>query len=93
MFTMATREQQDDRNYELIRTDTGTPIKAWVKGVQLEDAARKQLINAAQSTVHSQVDCGHARCALRYWRHGGQRDSHQGRRSSRLLSASTSGAE
>jgi tRNA-splicing ligase RtcB (3'-phosphate/5'-hydroxy nucleic acid ligase) len=48
MFTMATREQQHDRNYELIRTDTGTPIKAWVKGVQLEDAARKQLENVAR---------------------------------------------
>lgn len=35
-------------NYELIRTETGTPIKAWVKGVQLEDAARQQLLNAAQ---------------------------------------------
>src|ERR1044071_8192791 len=35
-------------NYELIRPETGTPIKAWVKGVQLEDAARKQLENAAQ---------------------------------------------
>jgi tRNA-splicing ligase RtcB len=38
-------------NYELIRTETGTPIKAWVKGVQLEDAARKQLVNAAQLPI------------------------------------------
>ncbi len=38
----------DGRNYELIRSDGGTPIKAWVKGVQLEDAARQQLINASQ---------------------------------------------
>jgi tRNA-splicing ligase RtcB len=35
-------------NYELIRSDTGAPIKAWVKGVQLEDAAKQQLVNAAQ---------------------------------------------
>jgi tRNA-splicing ligase RtcB (3'-phosphate/5'-hydroxy nucleic acid ligase) len=35
-------------NYELIRTEGGTPIKAWVKGVLLEDAARQQLINASQ---------------------------------------------
>jgi tRNA-splicing ligase RtcB len=35
-------------NYELIRTESDTPIKAWVKGVQLEDAARQQLLNAAQ---------------------------------------------
>jgi tRNA-splicing ligase RtcB len=38
-------------NYELIRTEAGTPIKAWVKGVQLEDAARKQLVNAAQLPI------------------------------------------
>jgi tRNA-splicing ligase RtcB (3'-phosphate/5'-hydroxy nucleic acid ligase) len=35
-------------NYELIRTDSGAPIKAWVKGVQLEDEAKQQLVNAAQ---------------------------------------------
>jgi tRNA-splicing ligase RtcB (3'-phosphate/5'-hydroxy nucleic acid ligase) len=34
--------------YELIRSEGGTPIKAWVKGVQLEDAARQQLINASK---------------------------------------------
>jgi tRNA-splicing ligase RtcB len=45
---MATREPGNDRSYELIRTDTGTPIKAWVKGVPLEDEARKQLENAAR---------------------------------------------
>jgi tRNA-splicing ligase RtcB (3'-phosphate/5'-hydroxy nucleic acid ligase) len=38
----------DGRNYELIRPEGGSPIKAWVKGVQLEDAARQQLINASQ---------------------------------------------
>jgi len=38
----------DGRNYELIRSEEGTPIKAWVKGVQLEDAARQQLINASR---------------------------------------------
>src|SRR5215207_2735937 len=35
-------------NYELLRTESGTPVKAWVKGVQLEDAARQQLLNASQ---------------------------------------------
>jgi tRNA-splicing ligase RtcB (3'-phosphate/5'-hydroxy nucleic acid ligase) len=35
-------------NYELLRAESGTPVKAWVKGVQLEDAARQQLLNAAQ---------------------------------------------
>ncbi|HYI94917.1 MAG TPA: RtcB family protein [Bryobacteraceae bacterium] len=38
----------DGRNYELIRSEEGTPIKAWVKGVQLEDSARQQLINASR---------------------------------------------
>ena len=38
----------EGRNYELIRSEGGTPVKAWVKGVQLEDAARQQLINASQ---------------------------------------------
>jgi tRNA-splicing ligase RtcB len=28
--------------------DNGVPIKAWTRGVQLEDAARKQLLNVAQ---------------------------------------------
>src|SRR5436190_13296331 len=45
---MAVKENEGSRNYELIRTDSDTPIKAWVKGVQLEDAARKQLVNASQ---------------------------------------------
>ena len=45
---MAVKENESSRNYELIRTDSDTPIKAWVKGVQLEDAARKQLVNASQ---------------------------------------------
>jgi tRNA-splicing ligase RtcB (3'-phosphate/5'-hydroxy nucleic acid ligase) len=37
-----------NRNYELIRAEEGVPIKAWVKGVSLEEPARKQLLNAAQ---------------------------------------------
>ncbi len=31
-------------NFEYITTD-GSPIKAWIKGVQLEDEARQQLVN------------------------------------------------
>src|SRR5215210_9444206 len=45
---MAVKENEGSRNYELLRTESGTPVKAWVKGVQLEDAARQQLLNAAQ---------------------------------------------
>jgi tRNA-splicing ligase RtcB (3'-phosphate/5'-hydroxy nucleic acid ligase) len=35
-------------NYEVIKGETGVPIKAWTKGVQLEDEARQQLLNVAQ---------------------------------------------
>jgi tRNA-splicing ligase RtcB len=35
-------------SYELIQGETGVPIKAWTKGVQVEDAARQQLLNVAQ---------------------------------------------
>jgi tRNA-splicing ligase RtcB (3'-phosphate/5'-hydroxy nucleic acid ligase) len=34
--------------YNLIAPEQGVPIKAWTKGVQLEDEAKKQLLNAAQ---------------------------------------------
>ena len=34
--------------YNLIDSEKGVPIKAWTKGVPVEDQARQQLINAAQ---------------------------------------------
>lgn len=34
--------------YNVIKPDNGVPIKAWTKGVPLEDAARQQLLNVAQ---------------------------------------------
>ena len=37
-----------DTTYNVIKTDTGVPIKAWTKGVPLEDAARAQLLNVAR---------------------------------------------
>src|SRR6202020_1002231 len=37
-----------ENTYYLIKPDTGAPIKAWTKGVPLEDAARQQLLNVAQ---------------------------------------------
>jgi tRNA-splicing ligase RtcB len=37
-------------NHELIET-SGVPIKAWIRGVALEDAARKQLENVAQLPI------------------------------------------
>jgi tRNA-splicing ligase RtcB len=33
-----------DTTYNVIKPDNGVPIKAWTKGVQLEDAARQQLL-------------------------------------------------
>src|SRR3989442_11956753 len=38
----------DQRNYNVLTTGNGVPIKAWTKGVQLEDQARTQLLNVAQ---------------------------------------------
>src|SRR5258708_7934568 len=38
----------DEKNYNVLTTESGVPIKAWTKGVQLEDQARKQLVNVAQ---------------------------------------------
>jgi tRNA-splicing ligase RtcB (3'-phosphate/5'-hydroxy nucleic acid ligase) len=37
-----------DTTHNFNKTNTGVPIKAWTKGVQLEDAARGQLTNVAQ---------------------------------------------
>jgi len=34
--------------YQIIRPESGVPIKAWTRGVQVEDQARRQLLNAAQ---------------------------------------------
>jgi tRNA-splicing ligase RtcB len=37
-----------DTTYNVFAPERGVPIKAWTKGVQLEDEARKQLLNVAQ---------------------------------------------
>jgi len=37
-----------EHNYNLLETEKGVPIKAWTKGVPLEDQARAQLLNVAQ---------------------------------------------
>src|SRR5688500_7427848 len=36
-----------DRNYEVFTPIHGAPIKAWTRGVPLEDAAKQQLLNIA----------------------------------------------
>jgi tRNA-splicing ligase RtcB (3'-phosphate/5'-hydroxy nucleic acid ligase) len=35
-------------SYQILKSEQGVPIKAWVKGVPLEDTARKQLLNVSQ---------------------------------------------
>jgi tRNA-splicing ligase RtcB len=37
-----------ETTYNVIAPESGVPVKAGTKGVPLEDAARKQLLNAAQ---------------------------------------------
>jgi tRNA-splicing ligase RtcB len=37
-----------ETTYNVIAPEHGLPVKAWTKGVPLEDAARQQLLNAAQ---------------------------------------------
>src|SRR5580704_14473441 len=37
-----------ENTYNVIKPDNGVLIKAWTKGVPLEDAARQQLLNVAQ---------------------------------------------
>src|SRR6478735_3905294 len=44
-------DQVGDPMYELIDTDGGVPIKAWTRGVGVEDSARKQLQNVAQLPI------------------------------------------
>ena len=37
-----------ERTYETIEVEGGVPIKAWIRGVSLEDVAAKQLRNVAR---------------------------------------------
>jgi tRNA-splicing ligase RtcB len=37
-----------DSNYNVMKPENGVPIKAWTKGVPVEEAAQKQLLNVAQ---------------------------------------------
>src|SRR5689334_20203060 len=38
-------------SYELFETEGGVPIKAWTRGVALEDAAKRQLENVARLPI------------------------------------------
>jgi tRNA-splicing ligase RtcB len=35
-------------NYDVLQGETGVPVKAWTRGVPVEDSARQQLLNVAQ---------------------------------------------
>src|ERR1039457_6622679 len=37
-----------EKNYELLESRDGVPVKAWVKGVPFEEEAKKQLLNVAR---------------------------------------------
>src|SRR6266705_2537381 len=37
-----------ERSYEVIQSEGGVPIKAWTRGVPIEDVAAKQLANVAR---------------------------------------------
>ena len=37
-----------DKTYNVINPENGVPIKAWTKGVPVEEAAQQQLLNVAQ---------------------------------------------
>src|SRR5438477_2737906 len=36
-----------EKKYSVIDSDQGVPIKAWIEGVQMEEEAKKQLLNIA----------------------------------------------
>jgi len=44
-----------DATYNVMMLDKGVPIKAWTKGVPLEDAARQQLSPHAQPDQRHQI--------------------------------------
>lgn len=44
------------RNYEVMSSETGVPVKTWTRGVPVEDAAKQQLLNVAKMPfVHKWV--------------------------------------
>src|SRR5690242_10021054 len=47
-FAYKKEKTMTDTTYNVIKPDSGVLIKAWTKGVPLEDAARQQLLNVAQ---------------------------------------------
>jgi hypothetical protein len=50
----------EEKNYNVLTTENGVPIKAWTKGVQLEDQAR-----AAMSGLGGKFQGGTTKCGRR----------------------------
>src|ERR1700678_1774013 len=48
LFSYGRRIKMSGESYNVIHGGQGVPIKAWTKGVQLEDQAKGQLLNVAQ---------------------------------------------
>jgi hypothetical protein len=46
-----------DTTYNFVKPETGVPIKAWTKGVQLEEAAPCSVAERRPIAVHLQVGC------------------------------------
>ena len=40
--------KMSETTYNVMKPEKGVPIKAWTKGVPVEEAAQKQLLNVAQ---------------------------------------------
>src|ERR671916_767887 len=45
---MNTSTHQVESTYELIESEGGVPVKAWIRGVEMQEEARLQLLNAAK---------------------------------------------
>ena len=48
---MSGEAMSDERAYEVIQSGGGVPIKAWTRGVTIEDAAARQLMNVARLPI------------------------------------------
>src|SRR5205085_4731595 len=68
-------EVMTDTTYNVLKPDNGVPIKAWTKGVPLEDAARQQLLNVAQLPFIYKWVAAMPDVHWGIWRNCGQRDS------------------
>ena len=64
-----------EQNYNVMKPENGVPIKAWTKGVPLEEAAQKQLLNVAALPFIYKWVAAMPDVHWGNWCDGGQRDS------------------